>query len=402
MFILIYNQIGKDGIVAMKKITLTLLIIMILVIVCSITTSASQIISSVLTTDIKAYINGDEIPAYNINGNMVIIGSDLRNYGFNVEYNNETRTSTISISEIAGTWTPYKMQTTNNTLSGMKIMDVLDTDISVIINGNNVEAYNVDGQMAFKFSELKEFGTYGYSNETRSSNLYIPNIDSNRIADTIGPSTISVFSSTGHSAVIRENDKTEALRNGWYTNRFDAVASAYPKQNIRILNIEPDLNSVGGSEPNIYWRNDSGKTIKYITFYVVPYNAVGDIVSCRITHDTYAALKATGPFATYPDQDKPFNYFYTEILTESVWHYGDTAPHVTHAFNYKKYFLQEGDENYIFDQLVGWEPVWYNSTIESIKINNVTIEYMDGTYETINNPPIWYEVFKAAGIKLFP
>ena len=39
-------------------------------------------------------------------------------------------------------------------------------------------------------------------------------------------------------------------------------------------------------------------------------------------------------------------------------------------------------------QLDIWDPVWYNGTIKSILITKISIEYMDGTKETISNPPV--------------
>lgn len=131
------------------------------------------IIGSVLTTDIRAYINGYEIPAYNVDGNMVIIGSDLRNYGFNVVYDNSTRTSKVSYSSGNGNFDPIINTSSNYNSVGTKIMDVYDTDIIVVVNGTPVTSYNVDGQMAFRFSELQIYGTYYYDNEARSTNLWI-------------------------------------------------------------------------------------------------------------------------------------------------------------------------------------------------------------------------------------
>lgn len=132
--------------------------------------AAPKIIGKVLTTDIRAYINGAEIPAYNIDGNMVIVGSDLRNYGFSVVYNNSTRTSSVTLPKDGGTWAPMTNMTHYSTI-GEKVMDVYKTDIKVLINGKEVQAYNVDNKMAFKFSELKVFGNYKYDNATRTTNL---------------------------------------------------------------------------------------------------------------------------------------------------------------------------------------------------------------------------------------
>ena len=123
--------------------------------------AAPKVIGKVLTTDIRAYINGAEIPAYNIDGNMVIVGSDLRSYGFSVVYNNDTRTSSVTLPANGGKWEPMTNITRYSTI-GEKVMDVYATDIKVLINGTEVQAFNVDNKMAFRFNELKVFGSYQY------------------------------------------------------------------------------------------------------------------------------------------------------------------------------------------------------------------------------------------------
>ena len=46
----------------------------------------------VLKSDIKAYINGEPIMTYNIDGYTGVIAEDLRNYGFDVEWRADSRT----------------------------------------------------------------------------------------------------------------------------------------------------------------------------------------------------------------------------------------------------------------------------------------------------------------------
>ena len=131
------------------------------------------VIGSVVTTDIKAYINGAEIPAYNVDGSMIIIGADLRSYGFDVVYDNTDRTSSVSLSADGGTWNPIIITADDSLEVGTEIMSVYETDITMVVNGTPVTGYNVDGRMAFRFAELAVFGSYYYDNENRSTNLWI-------------------------------------------------------------------------------------------------------------------------------------------------------------------------------------------------------------------------------------
>ena len=104
---------------------------------------------------------------------MIIIGADLRSYGFDVVYDNTERTSSVSLSADGGTWNPIAVTTDDSLAVGTEIMRVYETDITMVVNGMPVTGYNVDGRMAFRFAELAVFGSYYYDNENRSTNLWI-------------------------------------------------------------------------------------------------------------------------------------------------------------------------------------------------------------------------------------
>ena len=83
------------------------------------------------------------------------------------------------------------------------------------------------------------------------------------------------------------------------------------------------------------FTNLTGKTIKYLTVSMRPYNAVGDVVECTIKNISLSVVKCTGPYeagATYT------------LVNENAW---------------------------------------VNPTIEKVKIESVEIEYMDGSAESI-------------------
>lgn len=121
----------------------------------------------VLYTDITANINGYEIPSYSIDGHLVVVVSDLENYGFQTKYDNTTRTTTITRNDKVTAITPI--------LSGKNYnhANVYDTDIQLVVCGKTVSGYNVGGKMTIPFSALAPFGTYRYDNDTRTSSLTV-------------------------------------------------------------------------------------------------------------------------------------------------------------------------------------------------------------------------------------
>lgn len=116
-----------------------------------------------------------------------------------------------------------------------------------------------------------------------------------------------------------------------------------------------DINSVGGVDMRIQWKNTSSKTIKYIQFTAEPYNAVGDRVPCKIRGYGEFIGKCTGPF---------------EPGYTSWWYWDDT---------------------YYGGSL--WSNCWYNNTVKTIRITQINIEYMDGTSEIIPNEYTDYAFF---------
>jgi len=100
-----------------------------------------------------------------------------------------------------------------------------------------------------------------------------------------------------------------------------------------------DINSADGVDFMIsgqYLKTD--KTIKYLYFTVVPYNAVGDRVQCNLRGNSEFTGKITGPIkASYDNQE---------------WY---------------------------------WETAWYNSTVVCLKLVKVEVEYMDGSSYTYVN-----------------
>lgn len=193
------------------------LLITLAMLFCAIPINAATVIGSVLTTDIKAYINGCEVPSYNIDGNIVVVGQDLRSYGFNVVYDNNTRTSYISYDG-SGTWTPIAPSIENSQSIGTKVMDVYQSDISVSVNGNKVACYNFGGKMAFRFAELKVFGNYSYDNETRSVNLWVGETKSNEIDNVSAVASSSVANDFENIYIDESGNLIFELSNGIVIN----------------------------------------------------------------------------------------------------------------------------------------------------------------------------------------
>lgn len=94
-------------------------------------------------------------------------------------------------------------------------------------------------------------------------------------------------------------------------------------------------NSAGGVDCNVIWKNLSEKTVKYARFTVVPYNEVNDRVKgdYDYSNDGSNVLSVTGPIK----------------------------------------------QNQVNGKGTYWECIWYNWSINYMRIIQIEIEYLDGS-----------------------
>lgn len=150
----------------------------------------------------------------------------------------------------------------------------------------------------------------------------------------------------------------------------------------------------------IYWRNNSNKVIKYVTFYLLILNIDNDpvrIFPCKLTKPIEPVSKCIKNFSKYY-RNNPL-YYKTK---DKKWEYlslttinGDKKLSYT-SFNYeseqhiKNYILEENYDKIAyqakFDEM-------HSSTAHSVKIISAKIEYMDGTIVNIDNDVIKYAYF---------
>lgn len=114
-------------------------------------------------------------------------------------------------------------------------------------------------------------------------------------------------------------------------------------------------HSAGGVHVYVNFVNTSYKTINYVTFYVTPYDNVGNVAPSTIGRKTTTPLKDTGP------------YRIGEGNASQYWTI--MGP------------MQQSDGY--------WKNVWYNHAIRCIKIDKVLIEYSDGTETEIHKGDVY-------------
>lgn len=107
-------------------------------------TKPGDIIGCAKYTDISAYINHYPITSYNINGNTAVVAEDLANYGFDVAWDENARTLTVTRGN-ATTITPYGTIYKYSRKAGKVSTLIYETDIVTYVNNTVVESFSIGG-----------------------------------------------------------------------------------------------------------------------------------------------------------------------------------------------------------------------------------------------------------------
>lgn len=126
--------------------------------------------------DVSAYINNNPIPCYNINDYCGIFVKDLKNYGFNVEYNHESSSVNVTrdaectaITGMGDVKLPYQRTGTLMAESG-------ESSITVYLNGTATPSYWVDGNMMILLDNMDVFGEKLWDGSINSFFLTVPGL----------------------------------------------------------------------------------------------------------------------------------------------------------------------------------------------------------------------------------
>lgn len=209
---------------------------------------------------------------------------------------------------------------------------------------------------------------------------------------------------------------------------FSLYCSATSKPAVEVMRTSYKINSVGGVKPKIFIRNNSGKTIKYIYWYLTPYNVVGDVARCSITNKSTVVAEQIGPIKPYETPEKPNSettmytftgeksdspfktYYYTGYdiidgkLSKDVnidrfgnlytWSGSDSIHDDLNSDNFT-YLTDEEVQNAIYDFSDGsvLDVAWYNASIVDFKINKAVVIFMDGTKTTVSGSNVYSKYF---------
>lgn len=146
-------------------------------------------------TDIRAYINDQEIPSYCMSGFMAVSAADLCDFGFSVEFRPG----------------------------------------STLVNGQEINTFAWNGHRMLRFSELRVFGSYRYDNSLRKTLLYTDftktDTESEEEPEPLFPTVIL------HACGVTPDGKK-------YSNSMEALENSYV-QGYRFLEVDFGMTADG-------------------------------------------------------------------------------------------------------------------------------------------------------------
>ena len=122
--------------------------------VATVQAKVGDVVGKAYNTDIVAYINHYAIPSYAVNGTSCIVAEDLRNFGFDVEWDNSSRSLTLKRNNQTQI---HEMNFKKEAAPSSEFADLLETDISVYADGTKLTSYAINGYTFIPLEELKIF-----------------------------------------------------------------------------------------------------------------------------------------------------------------------------------------------------------------------------------------------------
>lgn len=201
--------------------------------------AVGDVAGKVVYTDISAYINHYPIPAYAYDGGMVVVAEDLQNYGFDVTYDDVSRSLAIVPNReksIIGMGTVYK----NGGRVNMRFADALYSDINVYFNETWINSCAINGYTMVKLEDLASdyAGTsFTWDNSTRSAKLWIdwaPITEYSQLTDTSCFANGSSYSAAYIKSILGEPESVSKERlqgaDGMYVQNWN-----YPSKGMKFV-----------------------------------------------------------------------------------------------------------------------------------------------------------------------
>ncbi len=317
----------------------------------------ADVIDWVLYTDIRTYIGGVEITSYNIKGNTAVVVEDLKDYGFKVVWDGDTRT--LSVARDAEASVAGGEVTRTEGEVGARAMEVYSTDIVTYLDGNVTESYNVGGRTIVYVDALAAL----YSSE------YYWDPDARTLTMTLSGSV---------KAPEPKPEKTDTepsytISDGVYVNKWAGISFPIKGETKTDTSIFGDSGLDVGE---MFMTFDEETTFAVTAFTVIPNEDIAPMFEL-FDGEEAAALMAAAIMSADSDDTEAItskqignNTWWIIDMTESV---GTPAKALFRIIDGKMFFVMAMAEDVAYvDEFFGMIEPTSNISNETSKNNNTT------------------------------
>ena len=136
-------------------------------------TGSADWVGTINTTDIKAFINYMYVPTYNFGGTTVVFVRDLQNYGYTVDWREDTRSVILYKSNVEYEYEPSLWQYLTPAEVNQKMYDVYTSDIKVYFANGTIPSYNIDGKVAVALRDIDIMMNIKFDSRERTASLRV-------------------------------------------------------------------------------------------------------------------------------------------------------------------------------------------------------------------------------------
>lgn len=151
----------------MKRLTSSFLLLMMLLALCApVGAAAPKVIDHARPTNITAQIDGHPLRSYNVGNHIAVVAEDLRDYGFEVDWDANAWTLRITRGETPSVWPDYAPEDADT-----KSLPVYASTIKTYVGDTPVGSFNIGGRTLVWLRDLSAFGSVAWDPKACVSSL---------------------------------------------------------------------------------------------------------------------------------------------------------------------------------------------------------------------------------------
>ncbi len=152
---------------SLKRPTSAFLLLVMLAALCVPAAAASpKVIDRALPTNITAQIDGHPLRSYNVGNHIAVVAEDLRDYGFEVDWDETAWSLRITRGETPAVWPDYVPEG-----AGAQSLPVYASTIKTYVGDKAVGSFNIGGRTLVWLRDLSAFGSVAWDPEACVSSL---------------------------------------------------------------------------------------------------------------------------------------------------------------------------------------------------------------------------------------